>query len=675
MHIEDRTVKPVSLRLKAFLSATDDTPMEDGWEAHGIWAPGVQLMRRIKFAYKAAVIAALFLMPMVVLSYIFVKSQNELIDFSAKERVGVATMHQFIPVFEGVLQTRNATRALLGKFEGTAHYNAGRLATDKALSDFDKYLKAQGDTLLIKPEFEKLKAAWATTSQSTNGANSEGRTVFGPVTASIVQILNLIGDNSNLVLDPDLDSFYLVSPLVLAVPQLAEDLGQLWGWGTYAIAHPGLSVPDEKRYTVWAAGVENGLRQTTGYFERAFAANPTLKTKIDMTALTDVQAFYAKAKDPESLITNKELTAALYFDQGKTAVSRLLAVYDKGLPALDGLLEARISAMQTRLLWLVLGMTVSIVLAIYFFFSFFFVTRGGIDLISKHLNEMSEGDLRTPPRKPLGQDESAKLIEDLRVAYDALHMLIRKVRHSARALHSAAGEISSASLDLGGRTESAAAALEQQASAMEEIGSTVRSTAERSQMAATFAVDNAQVAEKGGAVFEEVVSTMRNIHTSSTKIHDIISVIDGIAFQTNILALNAAVEAARAGEAGRGFAVVASEVRTLAQRSAGAAREIKNLISSSVEQVEGGTRVVQAAGQTMSEVVANARQINQFLSEIAIACQEQALGVAEVALSIQELDKHTQQNAALVEETNAAAASLTQQADELQAEIANFRVA
>jgi len=267
------------------------------------------------------------------------------------------------------------------------------------------------------------------------------------------------------------------------------------------------------------------------------------------------------------------------------------------------------------------------------------------------------------------------VISDLRLAYESLHLLIRKVRHSARALHGAAGEISMASMDLGGRTEAAAASLEEQASAMEEIGSTVQATSERAKSAALFAVDNAVVAEKGGAVFGEVVVTMRDIHSSSSKIGDIIGVIDGIAFQTNILALNAAVEAARAGEAGRGFAVVASEVRTLAQRSASAAREIKTLISASVEKVEGGTRVVEAAGQTMTQVVTNAKQINTYLAEIAQACKEQALGVNEVGRAIQELDKNTQQNAALVEETNAASSALTSQADELQAEIANFRVA
>jgi methyl-accepting chemotaxis protein len=202
----------------------------------------------------------------------------------------------------------------------------------------------------------------------------------------------------------------------------------------------------------------------------------------------------------------------------------------------------------------------------------------------------------------------------------------------------------------------------------------VNATAERTTMAAAFAVENSLVAEKGSAVFADVVSTMRDIHTSSSKINDIISVIDGIAFQTNILALNAAVEAARAGESGRGFAVVASEVRLLAQRSATAAKEIKTLIGASVERVGSGTALVEAAGQTMTDVVANARQINAFLSEIAAAARQQANSIGEVGYAIQALDQNTQQNAALVEQTLAAADALTSQADALQGEISNFRV-
>jgi methyl-accepting chemotaxis protein len=266
------------------------------------------------------------------------------------------------------------------------------------------------------------------------------------------------------------------------------------------------------------------------------------------------------------------------------------------------------------------------------------------------------------------------VILDLRLAYDSLHLLIQNVRHSAQELNTASDEIASASSDLSERTEAAAATLEEQAATMEQIGGMVGATAERALMAATFATDNADVAERGGKVFDEVVTTMREIQTSSSRINDIIGVIDGIAFQTNILALNAAVEAARAGEQGRGFAVVASEVRSLAKRSADAAREIKKLISSSVDKVKGGTQVVEEAGHAMSEVVTNARQINAFLGEISVAARDQAAGVKQAGLAIQELDRATQQNAALVEQTTAAAGTLRQQAEALQEEIGNFQV-
>jgi methyl-accepting chemotaxis protein len=287
---------------------------------------------------------------------------------------------------------------------------------------------------------------------------------------------------------------------------------------------------------------------------------------------------------------------------------------------------------------------------------------------------MAAGDLRRLPREPWGNDEPALLIRDLHQAYDALHQLIRRVRHSARELHTTSAEIATAATDLSSRTEATAAALEEQSSAMAQIGATVGNTAEQAQSAALFAGENASVAEKGGDVIAQVVTTMNDIQTSSAKINDIIGVIDGIAFQTNILALNAAVEAARAGEAGRGFAVVASEVRSLAQRSAGAAREIKGLITSSVEKVQSGTHVVESAGSTMREVVTNAKQINQYLGDIANAAREQAQGVQQVGQSIHELDQSTQQNAALVEETTSAAAALRHQAEVLQGEIANFRV-
>ena len=236
------------------------------------------------------------------------------------------------------------------------------------------------------------------------------------------------------------------------------------------------------------------------------------------------------------------------------------------------------------------------------------------------------------------------LIVDLHKVYDSMRDLIRRVRHSARDLANTSAEVSRASLDLSQRTEDAASNLGVQAAAVQLINDQINQSAQRTQEAAVMAGGNADVAQKGGEIIGNVVNTMQGIRTSSSRISEIIGTIDGIAFQTNILALNAAVEAARAGESGRGFAVVASEVRSLAGRSAAAAREIKALIADSEEKVISGTAVVEAAGYNISEIVANAKQINLFLDEIAQATRNQAEEVAQVVGSIAQLDANTQQN-------------------------------
>lgn len=330
---------------------------------------------------------------------------------------------------------------------------------------------------------------------------------------------------------------------------------------------------------------------------------------------------------------------------------------------------------RNRTLWAGSVLGLSLLCALYIFICFYKVNKGGMAVVSQHLIEISEGDLRKRPVNPWGNDEPAQLILGLHKVYDAMHELIRGVRHTARELAMTSDEISKASVDLSSRTEDAASNLAQQAASMEEIGSQVSETASKAQLAAASASKNAVVVDTGGQAIAEVVQTMHDIHTSSARIQDIIGVIDGIAFQTNILALNAAVEAARAGEQGRGFAVVASEVRQLAGRSAEAAKEIKTLITNSVEKVDRGTQVVQSAGSTMKEVLKNADEINQYLSEISIAASQQATAVEEAGKAIHDLDANTQMNAALVEETSAAAMALNEQAHKLTQEIQKFRVA
>jgi methyl-accepting chemotaxis protein len=282
------------------------------------------------------------------------------------------------------------------------------------------------------------------------------------------------------------------------------------------------------------------------------------------------------------------------------------------------------------------------------------------------------GDLSV--RLPVAAGDGTSIVSALAQMGDSLSDIVRQVRASSDSIAVGSGEIAQGNNDLSARTEQQAAALEETAASMEELSSTVKQNADNAKQANQLALGASTVAVKGGEVVGQVVQTMKGINDSSKKIADIISVIDGIAFQTNILALNAAVEAARAGEQGRGFAVVASEVRSLAGRSADAAKEIKGLITASVERVEQGTALVDQAGATMTEVVAGIRRVTDIMGEISAASSEQSAGVAQVGEAITQMDQATQQNAALVEQSAAAAESLRLQARQLVQAVQVFQL-
>ena len=287
---------------------------------------------------------------------------------------------------------------------------------------------------------------------------------------------------------------------------------------------------------------------------------------------------------------------------------------------------------------------------------------------------VSAGDL-TAEVQVVGSDEVGQLLSALQAMRHQIGTVVRRVRQGSEGVSTASAEIAHGNQDLSQRTEQQAGALAEAASSMDQLGTTVRQNADGARNANAMAGDASGVATQAGQMFSEVVSTMQDIHDSARKIADIIGVIDGIAFQTNILALNAAVEAARAGEAGRGFAVVAAEVRLLATRSAEAAHEIKALISESVARVERGTSLVDRAGETVNDVGARIRQVTDVVSEISVASAEQSEGVIEVARTLGAMDQSTQQNSALVEQMAAAAASLRAQADELVQTVAFFQLA
>ncbi|PIF25732.1 methyl-accepting chemotaxis protein [Acidovorax sp. 56] len=378
-----------------------------------------------------------------------------------------------------------------------------------------------------------------------------------------------------------------------------------------------------------------------------------------------------KAKEAgQDVAAQTDTNLAPVFNQYSGVLQQLTQTLDEGVNAT---LKETTGQAQNSMLWVgsstVLAIVVGLFLAYWTTHSITLPVQQAVNATTA----IAAGDLATPI--PQGaKDEPGQLLTELAIMRNKLAEIVSNVRQSAESVSTASAEISQGNHDLSARTERQASALEETAASMEELGSTVRQNSDSAQAANKLAMNANTVAVQGGEVVAQVVETMKGINDSSRKIADIISVIDGIAFQTNILALNAAVEAARAGEQGRGFAVVASEVRGLAGRSAEAAKEIKQLISASVTRVEQGTALVDKAGLTMTEVVTSIRRVTDIVREISAASAEQSDGVGQVGEAVMQMDQATQQNAALVEEMAAAASSMKTQAQELVDAVAVFRL-
>ena len=328
---------------------------------------------------------------------------------------------------------------------------------------------------------------------------------------------------------------------------------------------------------------------------------------------------------------------------------------------------------QQRQLVLIIGAVVVVALACWAAVLIVRAIVGPLNSAVELIDEIAQGDISRHITVDT-KDEFGRLLGALSSMQQSLVVLVSSVRKGAEGVSTASAEIAQGNMDLSSRTESQASALEQTASSMEELGTTVRQNADNASQANQLAQNASGVAQQGGQVVEQVVATMRGISDSSKRIAEIITVIDGIAFQTNILALNAAVEAARAGEQGRGFAVVASEVRSLAGRSAEAAKEIKQLIEESVERVAAGSQLADRAGSTMGDVVGSIRRVTDIVGEISAASSEQSAGVGQVGEAVTNIDHATQQNAALVEQMSAAASSLNVQAQDLVRSVSIFKL-
>jgi methyl-accepting chemotaxis protein len=378
----------------------------------------------------------------------------------------------------------------------------------------------------------------------------------------------------------------------------------------------------------------------------------------------------SRANDDQAATTLSKGESHKLFEQAKAIIEKLVkANVDGGVVSREKGQQGYQQGLTAIVFFLALSAVLSVLLAIFTARSISVPLLEAVE-VAQHI---ADGDL-TVKVEPRSRDETGMLMQSLKDMTVSLVNIVSQVREGTEQISSASNEIASGNSDLSSRTEQQASSLEETASSMEELTSTVRQNAENARHGNQLAEQAASIAGKGGDVVAQVVTTMGSINASSKKIVDIISVIDGIAFQTNILALNAAVEAARAGEQGRGFAVVASEVRNLAQRSAAAAKEIKELIGASVDKVDAGSKLVDQAGMTMDEVVNSIGRVNAIMSEIMAASSEQITGIEQVNTAVVEIDNGTQQNAALVEQAAAAAEAMRQQASKLAELVSVFKL-
>jgi methyl-accepting chemotaxis protein len=648
----------------AFASPAD----RDGFFAHhGFWAPGVRLFRQLSFRAKALLISVMFLIPLLAVSTAYLGHALSAESVGEHELRGAAVSQESLRLLALLQQQRLAAVEAAG--------GGSSAALESATRDVNAQLERLAQAYqpmkeVISPDLIELVKA---NSAKAIAAGKDPMVVHKRHELAVEAVMTLLErtmDATALVTDPGRDTRHLIQvglhdlPLATATALAQVDLALATKAGAPVdmVSH---KMAAQRAVTQFLDGkVRDAL-------DVVIANAPDLSGTVAYAQVQDALSKVMEAcagageegwkPSPELLGKRKEL------------VEKAGGLQARAIDSLQQLLRERVRSMGHERVIIVALMAASLSLAAYMFFSFAKVMQGGLKEVERHLRAMARGDLTSSPR-PWGRDEAAMLMLVLREMLESLRGIVQQVRQSSHGISDASQRIAFGANQLASCTDEGAATLRQSTSEMESIEATVRSTAEGAGEATAIGQNNAEAAERGQQVIEQVIATMNGIHRSSHSIGEIIGAIDGIAFQTNILALNAAVEAARAGEAGRGFAVVAAEVRKLAQRSSTAAREIKTLIGGTLDQVGSGTVVVQQAGEVIADMLHASRRVSSMLNEIASETQRQADSVVDVNQSVQKLSATTQSSVDLVRSTEATAAELQREAELLAARVDRFRL-
>jgi methyl-accepting chemotaxis protein len=634
----------------------------------------------LKLAHKFALVAVIAFLMLALPSALVIRADIGKLKAAAGQLAGIKPARESIAALQLLQQHRGLSAVVLGGDAGSASARQAKQAeVERALSALHQTVLTLADPVLGKAA-DRLVADWRALAGAIEGKSINAVNSFERHTALIDQQLDLLEDIthvSGIVLVPEQKDYFLQAGVLGKLPELTEALAQARGLGATLLGRGSATPEDRARISILANKVRHSYDEGRKLLELAVRDDPMAREAIGAALTTAQQAAEQGLKLVDERVVRSEkldMPAAEYFAVMTRAIEAQFKLIDSAADRLTASLQAAVSRARTEIALVVGAGTALALLALWIMWMVTRVTTNSMAAALQVAQAVAAGDLTTQV-PPGSRDEVGQLLRALGAMKDSLGRLVLSVRGNAENVATASAQIAQGNQDLSQRTEEQASALEETAASMEQLSSTVRQNADNARQANQLAQGASTVAADGGALVASVVHTMKGINDSSRKIADIIGVIDGIAFQTNILALNAAVEAARAGEQGRGFAVVASEVRSLAQRSAGAAKEIKSLITASVEQVGQGTALVDKAGATMEEIVGAIRRVTDIMGEISSASVEQSAGVAQVGEAVSQMDQATQQNAALVEESAAAAESLRVQAQQLVQAVATFKLA
>ena len=631
-------------------------------------------MERLRLLPKFLLVSLMFLLPLALVTGLLFAELQKSIALAQLERDGLRAATAVEQVRVALLRHQMLRyMSLNGNAKVQPQVAAAREAVNKQVDALGREQDLL-DGIGLADAVSGMRKEWESLQARSDVKARDDFAAHAALATRVEKLKDEISNRSSLRLDPEVNTHYLALALLDNIPAVAGNIATLSGRGASYIDTGLLEANEDVMLASIVTAGKIELAQLGDKLNALFAAMPGWKTPMEqqLAALPASAAFFERATN-EVLKSVDQSSGEQFAGAGIQAIDQLQNLSAAATGLLDAQLQQRLSNFSWRRNLIMTAVVAVLLVAAYLLAGFYLSTREEVATLTDAVESTASGDLR-PHGISHGKDEISTLANAFSGMNVSLSHLIAEVRHSAGIIAGASSEIAVGNGDLSRRTESQAASLQVTSSSMEALIATVRANAQNAGQANELAQSASHFALKGGEVVSDIVDTMASITHSSERIMGIIGVIDSIAFQTNILALNAAVEAARAGEQGRGFAVVASEVRTLAQRSAAAAREIKELIDDSASKVELGGQKVQGAGQSMNDIVRSIQEVVDIMARIAASSQEQSTGIGEVAAALSNIDNMTQENAALVEEAASAAESLQHQARLLAEAVSVFKI-